>query len=275
MYAQHNGMGGGFPMVPGHEIIGKVAAVGDGVTTYKEGDRIGAGWHGGHDGTCQACKKGFLQMCSSPVVNGETQQGGYGEYVLIQAKAAVRVPAHVDAAKYAPMLCAGVTAFNALRKMDIPAGETVAVQGLGGVGHMAIQYANRLGYRVVAISRDGSKEEVARELGAHDYVDASKGDVGEQLQKLGGARLIIVTAPTAEVAGPLLGAWQASFLLGKGLSVQCWPGGHNGDSEDAIVFTERHNVDCVIEKFPLSKANEAYSAMLSGNVRFKGVLVME
>jgi D-arabinose 1-dehydrogenase-like Zn-dependent alcohol dehydrogenase len=143
-------------------------------------------------------------MCSSPVVNGETKQGGYAEYVLIQARAAVRVPAHIDAAKYAPVLCAGVTAFNTLRNMNIPVGETVAVQGLGGVGHMAIQYANRLGYRVVAISRDGSKEETARALGAHEYVDSSKGDVGEQLQKLGGARLIIVTAPTAEVAGPLL-----------------------------------------------------------------------
>lgn len=157
---------------------------------------------------------------------------------------------------------------------------------------MAIQYANRLGYRVVAISRDGSKEETARALGAHEYVDSSKGDVGEQLQKLGGARLIIVTAPTAEVAGPLLSGLgvlgkllflsvpgditvNTFAMLSKGLSVQCWPGGHDGDPEDAIIFTERHNVDCKIETFPLSEANKVYSAMLSGNVRFKAVLVME
>lgn len=144
-------------------------------------------------------------MCSAPIINGETKEGGYAEYVRIQAKAAVRVPAHVDAAKYAPVLCAGVTAFNAIRNMNIPVGETIAIHGLGGVGHMAIQYANRLGYRVVAISRDGAKEKLARELGAHDYVDSSKGDEAGQLQKLGGARLIIVTAPRGDIAGPLLG----------------------------------------------------------------------
>jgi len=292
MYAQHNGMGGGFPIVPGHEVIGKVAAVGEGVTSYKEGDRIGAGWHGGHDGTCTACQKGFLQMCSSPVVNGENKQGGYGEYVLIQAKAAVKVPEHVDAAEYAPVLCAGVTAFNALRHMGITPGETVAIQGIGGVGHMAIQYANRFGYRVVAISRDGSKEKVARQLGAHEYVDGSKGDVGEQLQKLGGAKLIIVTAPSADVAGPLMGGLgllgkllflsvpgeikvNTFAMLGKGLSVQAWPGGHNKDSEEAIAFTELHGIKTVVEKFPLAKANEAYSHMLGGKANFKAVLIME
>lgn len=156
-------------------------------------------------GTCQGCQKGLFQMCAAPVINGETKEGGYAEYVRIQAKAAVRVPDHVDAAQYAPVLCAGVTAFNAIRNMNIPVGETIAIKGLGGVGHMAIQYANRLGYRVVAMSRDGSKEKLARELGAHDYVDGSKGDEAEQLQKLGGARLIIVTSPTADAAGPLLG----------------------------------------------------------------------
>ncbi|KAK8095672.1 alcohol dehydrogenase [Apiospora kogelbergensis] len=312
MYAQHNGMGGGFPMVPGHEIIGKVAAAGDGVT-WKAGERIGAGWHGGHDGelhtptrtnyqtvlilipppphsgTCNACKKGWLQMCESPVINGENKQGGYSEYVLIRAEAAVRVPAHVDAAKYAPIMCAGMTAFNALRNMGIAAGETVAIQGLGGLGHMAIQYANRFGYRVVAISRDGSKEAFARKLGAHEYVDASKGDVGAQLQKLGGARLVVATAPTADGMGSLMAGLgllgkllvlsvpgditiNTGAMLGKGLSVQSWPGGHCRDSEETIAFTELHGVECIVDTYPLDKAQEAYDAMLAGKIRGRAVI---
>ncbi|KAK8018774.1 alcohol dehydrogenase [Apiospora marii] len=288
MYAQNNIMGGGFPIVPGHEIIGKVAAAGDGVS-WNVGERIGAGWHGGHDGTCNACKKGWLQMCENPVVNGENKQGGYSEYVLIRSEAAVRVPAHVDAAKYAPIMCAGMTAFNALRNMGVAAGETVAVQGLGGLGHMAIQYANRFGYRVVAISRDGAKEAFARKLGAHEYVDASKGDVGAQLQKLGGARLVVATAPTAEGMGSLMGGLgllgkllvlsvpgditiNTAAMLGKGLSVQSWPGGHCRDSEETITFTELHGVECIVDTFPLDKAQEAYDAMLSGKVRGRAVI---
>ncbi|KAH6658486.1 chaperonin 10-like protein [Truncatella angustata] len=289
MYAQHNGMGGGFPIVPGHEIIGSVAAVGDAETTWKEGDRIGAGWHGGHDGTCAACKKGWLQMCEKPVINGENKQGGYSEYVLIRANSGVRIPKDVDAAKYAPVLCAGMTSFNAIRNMNIPAGETVAVQGLGGVGHMAVQYANKFGYRVIAISRDGSKEEFARQLGAHEYIDASKGDVGVQLQKLGGARLVVATAPTADGMGDLLGGLNllgkllvlsvpgeikinTAVMLGKGLSVQSWPGGHNGDSEETIQFTKAQGIDVIIEKFPLDKAQEAYDKMLSGQIRGRAVI---
>ncbi|ROW17871.1 hypothetical protein VPNG_00861 [Cytospora leucostoma] len=251
------------PITFGHDIVGEVAAAGDGVTSYTEGNRVGAGWHGGHDGTCQICKMGLLVVCSNPVINGETKRGGYGESVLIQAKVAVRVPAHVDAAQYAPVLCAGVAAFNALRRLNIPTRKKVAVQGLGGLGHMALQYANRFVYRVVAISRDSSKEKILREIGAHEYVDASQGDVGEQLHNLGGALLIVVTAKTAEVAGPLLSVWDR--WLRKGLSVQRWPGGHNGSFKDAIFFIERHNQ--LIGTFK--------GAMLSGNVRLKAVLIVE
>ncbi|KAL9116716.1 MAG: hypothetical protein Q9187_006756, partial [Circinaria calcarea] len=212
MFAQHNMMGGGFPIVPGHEIIGHVAAVGDDVAVWKVGDRIGGAWHGGHDGTCKACKKGFFQMCDNGVVNGETKGGGYAEYCKLRTEAAVRIPTHVDAAKYAPILCAGVTVFNSMRRMNIPPGATVGVQGLGGLGHLAIQYANKFGYRVVALSRNSQKEKFARELGAHEYIDASKGDTGEALQKLGGASLIVATAPSAEVMTPLL---KGLGMLGK------------------------------------------------------------
>jgi D-arabinose 1-dehydrogenase-like Zn-dependent alcohol dehydrogenase len=291
-YAQYNVFGGGFPITPGHEIIGRVAAVGDGVSSWITGDRIGAGWHGGHDGSCVACQKGLLQMCDNPIINGENKEGGYSEYVIIRAEAAVRVPAHVDAATYAPIMCAGVTTFNSIRLMGIQAGETVAVQGLGGLGHLAIQYANKLGYRVVAVSRDGSKEELARKLGAHEYVDASKGDVAAQLQKLGGAKLAIATSPSSEGMQELLGGlsilgkllilsvpgkatFDTQVMLGKGLSIQAWPAGHNKDSEDAVKFTEMAGVETVVEKFPLSRAQEAYERMLSGKALFRVVIVNE
>ncbi|GKZ43345.1 hypothetical protein AbraIFM66951_004442 [Aspergillus brasiliensis] len=294
VYAQNNVMGGGFPIVPGHEIIGHVAAIGDNVSGWTVGDRIGGGWHGGHDGACKACRKGWYQMCSSQVVNGVTKNGGYAEYCLLNPEAAVRVPSHVPAAKYAPILCAGVSVFNAIRQMNVPVGETVAIQGLGGLGHLAIQYANRMGYRVVAISRDATKEKFVRELGAHECIDSGKEeDIGVALQeKLGGASLVVSTAPTAEVISPLL---KGLGILGKllilsvpgelpidtvtmlkyGLSVQVWPSGHATDSEDAIAFTELHEINCMVEEFPLEKANEAFEAMLKGSVRFRAVITME
>ncbi|KAF7158167.1 hypothetical protein CNMCM5623_002833 [Aspergillus felis] len=292
VFAQNNVMGGGFPIVPGHEIIGRVAAVGDNVSGWTVGDRIGGGWHGGHDGTCKACRKGWYQMCSSQVVNGETKNGGFAEYCLLNPEAAVRIPSHVPAAKYAPILCAGVSVFNSIRHMNVPVGETVAIQGLGGLGHLAIQYANKMGYWVVAISRDATKEKFVRELGAHEYIDSSKKDAGVALQKLGGVSLVVSTAPTAEVISPLL---KGLGILGKllilsvpgelpidtvtmlkyGLSVQVWPSGHATDSEDAIAFTELHNINCMVEEFPLQTANEAYEAMLKGTVRFRAVITME
>ncbi|KAJ5202854.1 hypothetical protein N7449_004933 [Penicillium cf. viridicatum] len=239
-FAQTNLMGGGFPLVPGHEIIGRVAAVGEGETVWKEGDRIGGAWHGGHDGTCGACKKGFFQMCDNGQVNGISRNGGYAEYCLIRREAAVHIPDHVNAAKYAPMLCAGVT-------------------GLGGLGHLALQYANKFGYRVVALSRDSTKEEFARKLGAHEYIDTSKEDPVAALQRLGGASLIVSTAPVPEIINPLiqgLGVMgkllilsivggievNTGMLVGKGKSIWSWPSGHATDSEDAIAFADLHGI---------------------------------
>ncbi|KAL5045994.1 hypothetical protein BDW71DRAFT_197766 [Aspergillus fruticulosus] len=293
VFAQNNAMGGGFPIVPGHEIVGRVAALGDRVSGWTVGDRIGGAWHGGHDGSCKACRKGWYQMCDSQVINGETKNGGYAEYCLLNPEAAVRVPEHLSAAKYAPVLCAGVSVFNSLRHMNVPVGETAAIQGLGGLGHLAIQYANKMGFRVIAISRGGDKEAFARELGAHEYIDTTKvNDVGLALRELGGASLIVTTAPSAEVMKPLL---KGLGILGKllllslpgelpidtvtmlkyGLSVQVWPSGHASDSEEAISFTELHGIDCRVEEFPLDKANEAFDAMLKGTVRFRAVITME
>jgi len=204
-YAQMNAMGGGFPLVPGHEIIGRVVALGSSsITNWTVGDRVGGAWHGGHDGTCHACRAGHFQMCDNGLVNGVTRNGGYAEYCTLRAEAAVPVPEDVDAAKYAPILCAGVTMFNSLRRQRIPVGETVAVQGLGGLGHLAIQYANKFGYRVVALSRGKDKESFARSLGAHHYIDTTDGDAGEQLRALGFASLVMTTVPDAAALPGLL-----------------------------------------------------------------------
>ncbi|KAK3905224.1 chaperonin 10-like protein [Staphylotrichum tortipilum] len=290
---QHNAFGVGFPMTPGHEVIGRVAAVGTGAEKWKVGDRIGAGWHGGYDGTCGACKKGLFQMCDNQPITGVTRNGGYAEYVLVRSEAGVRVPDEVDAAKYAPLLCAGVTVFNAMRQMNVPPGSTVAVQGLGGLGHLGVQYAAKFGYRVVALSRGADKEAFARQLGAHEYVDTTKGDAGVALKALGGADLIVVTSPDVKGIPELLNGLapvgkllvlsvpsepvpiNIVTLLLKGLSVHSWPVGHAVDMEETIQFSELQGVDCMIEKFPLEKANEAYDAMLKGSVRFRAVLTFE
>lgn len=199
IFLQDGGMlGRGFPNTPGHEFIGRVVAFGEGVTEWKIGDRAGGAWHAGHDGTCSTCRRGNFQMCDAREINGESREGGYAEYATLRIEAAIRVPENIDAANYAPILCAGVTVYNGMKQMKIPPGSTVAVQGLGGLGHLAIQYANRFGWRVIAISRNRDKEAFARKLGAHEFVTASEGDVGEQLQGLGGVELVVATAPDAE-----------------------------------------------------------------------------
>ncbi|KAK3314408.1 chaperonin 10-like protein [Apodospora peruviana] len=289
VYAQNDGMGGGFPITPGHEIIGRVAAVGEDIQTWKVGERVGSGWHGGHDGTCEPCKKNWPHMCVNQIINGETKEGGYGEYVILRTEAVASVPESIDAAKYAPILCAGMTVFNSIRNMKIGVGELVAVQGLGGLGHLAIQYAAKFGYRVAAISRGDSKEKFVRDLGAHEYIDTSKIDAAEALQKLGGAALIVTTSPDGKSIAGLVGGlgilgkllilsvpgevtFNIGAMLHNGLSIQSWPSGNARDSEDAIKFTQLEGINCMVETFPLEKANDAYNAMLSGSVRFRAVI---
>ncbi len=211
-------------MVPGHEVIGDVVAVGSNVSTWKVGDRAGGPWHGGHDSTCRQCRRGQYQMCEHEEINGFTKRGGYAEYMIMRTEASVRIPKDVDPAEFAPLLCAGVTTFNSMRNMGVQPGSVVAVQGLGGLGHLAIQFAAKMGYRVVALSSSAGKEDFAKQLGAHDYVDGSKQNAAEYLQSLGGASLIVATAPSPKAVEPLLYGLEAygTLLVLAGESSLVW-----------------------------------------------------
>jgi len=288
---QAGAFGNSFPIIPGHEIIGNIAAVGEGESRWKVGDRVGGPWHGGHDGVCKQCQRGQFQMCQNGAINGVTKDGGYAEYVLLRTEAVVNVPTDVDPIEYAPILCAGITVFNSIRKLSIPPGELVAIQGLGGLGHLAVQYANKMGYRVAALSSGDKKRDFAHKLGAHEYIDTSKEDPCKKLQELGGAALIVATAPNSKAIGPLTGGLEAGGrllvlapcggievssidLITKAAGVVGFPSGHALDSEEAIAFTKLHNIRCMVEKFPLKDAQKAFDHMLSGDVRFRSVLVM-
>lgn len=282
----------------GHEYIGTVVALGPNagvIGKWQVGDLVGGAWHGGHDGHCRSCSRGDFQMCANEEINGVSRDGGYGEYAILRAEAAVRLPrdlAKEDLAMWSPFLCAGVTVFNGMRRMGVAAGDVVAVQGLGGLGHLAVQFARKMGFRTVALSRGEDKRAFAMDLGAHDYIDTAAGDVAEQLQKLGGAALIIVTAPNPKAIEPLIKglaprgtllihtaigpvAFDTVSMVLKALSVRGWPSGHALDSEEAIQFARQNGVKCLVEKFPLEKANEAMAHMLSGKARFRAVLTMD
>jgi len=281
-----------FPFVPGHETVGTVVSLGSGVTKWKVGDLVGGAWHGGHDGTCRSCQRGLFQMCDNEAINGITRVGGYAEYTTLRSEAVVSLPNNLDKAEMAPLLCAGVTVFNGIRKMEIEQGGIVAVQGLGGLGHLAVQYARKMGYRTVALSSSDSKRKFATDLGATDYVDGSKEKTVEALQKMGGADLIVVTAPNPKIITDLPWALAAmgkvlvlapvgditvstSPMIMKAVSVHGWPSGHALDSEEAIAFAQRQGVNCMVERFPLDKVQEAVDHMLSGKVRFRAVLMMD
>lgn len=229
-------------------------------------------------------------MCDNKAVNGVTMDGGYAEFVLLRAEAVVRVPADLDPAETAPLLCAGVTVFNSMRKMHVEPGNTVAVQGVGGLGHLAVQYARRMGYHTVAVSSGAAKRAFALELGAHAYVDASAEDPVAALQGLGGAAMVVATAPNPAAIGPLVGglqpggklvvlapvgpvAFDTGLMVQRGASVHGWPSGHALDSEEAIRFARDHGVRCFVEKVPLADAAKAMEDCASGKVRFRGVLI--
>jgi len=292
--AVEGGMGDlNWPLIPGHETVGTVVGVGAGVKNWKEGELAGGAWCGGWDGTCRSCMRGLFQMCENGTVNGVFRVGGYAEYTTLRAEAAVRLPSNVDMAKMAPLLCAGVTVFNGIRNMKIPAGGTVAIQGLGGLGHLAVQYSRKLGYRTIALSSNATKRDFAlNQLGATDYVDGSSEDAVAAVQRMGGADLVVSTAPSPKVVPSLVNmiAPRGTLLLLsavgdvsistiplilKGITVCGWPSGHALDSREAVDFARRNGVECMIEKFPLEKAQDAIDHMLSGNVRFRGVLVMD
>lgn len=288
---KHGGFPGlSYPRVPGHEVAGVVDAVGEGVTAWSVGDRVGVGWHGGHCFTCEPCRRGQFINCQNGRITGITHDGGYAELMVAPWEACARIPEQLPAADAGPLLCAGITTYNSLRNCGARPGDTVAVQGIGGLGHLAIQYARRMGFRVVALSGSDSKRELAAELGAHEYIDSSAQDPAEALQALGGADVILATAPNSEAIGKAMGGLAprgqlllvaaafdpmpmvpASLLSGK--RIQGWPSGSSIDSEDTMRFSALHEVRARIQTFPLEKAAEAFAAVMSNEVRFRAVLV--
>ena len=278
------------PRVPGHEVAGVVDALGADVSTFAVGDRVGIGWHGGHDGTCPACLTGRFLDCSKAGVTGITFDGGYAEYLLAPAVALARLPDGMPFEEAAPILCAGVTTFNALRNSGARPGDLVGIQGLGGLGHLGVQYARAMGFEVVALSRGEEKEGFARELGAHHYVDTKREDFATRIQELGGARVLLATAPNAQAIAstlPALGLGGAVVVVAapfepievSALSLipgdrrlQGWASGSAADSSDALRFTQLQGIRPWIERYPLAEASRALESMLSGKARFRAVL---
>jgi D-arabinose 1-dehydrogenase-like Zn-dependent alcohol dehydrogenase len=278
------------PRVPGHEVAGVVDALGAGAERFRVGDRVGLGWHGGHDGTCDVCLTGRFIHCRNARITGISFDGGYQDHLLAPEVAVARIPEGLDFAEAAPLLCAGVTTFNALRHSGARPGDLVAVHGLGGLGHLGLQYARAMGFEVVAISRGTGKEEFARKLGAHHYVDSTRPDFAATMAKLGGARVILATAPHAGSISALVPGLglegcllivAAPFepiqvgvidLLSRDARIQGWSSGTATDSTDAMAFAVKHGVRPMIEKFPLKDASRALDAMMKGTVRFRAVL---
>jgi len=280
-----------YPRVPGHEVAGIVDAVGAGVAGWNVGDRVGVGWHGGHCGHCDACRHGDFLVCQvAALVPGISYDGGHADYMIAPAVALARIPEGLSAADAAPLMCAGVTTFNALRHAGARPGDLVAVLGIGGLGHLGVQFAAKAGYRTVAIARGKDKEPLARRLGAHHYVDSQSQDPAEELTRLGGARVILATvtsgkAMTATIGGlavdgklVVLGAAHeplevtALALIGGRRSIAGWPSGRSIDSQDTMAFSVLTGVRSMNELFPLDRAAEAYDRMMSGKARFRMVL---
>jgi D-arabinose 1-dehydrogenase-like Zn-dependent alcohol dehydrogenase len=281
-----------YPRVPGHEVAGVVDEIGEGVTEWKKGDRVGVGWHGGHDFVCEACRRGDFIACKSEAITGISRDGGYQEYMLARHEAVARIPDDLDAAEAGPLLCAGVTTFNSLRHSGARMGDLVGVQGIGGLGHLGIQFAAKAGYRVAAIGRGPENAALAKKLGAAVYIDTVATNPAEELTKLGGAKVILATAPNAKSISALIGGLgvggkllvvgapfepmevSAIALLSARRDIQGWPSGSAMDSEDTLRFSSQSGVRAMIEKYPLEKVKDAYARMTSGKAEFRVVLTM-
>jgi D-arabinose 1-dehydrogenase-like Zn-dependent alcohol dehydrogenase len=279
-----------YPRVPGHEVVGVIDAVGADVPDWKEGMRVGVGWHGGHCGHCEPCRRGDFILCVRGQVPGIAYDGGYAEYMIAPFEALAAIPEDLKAEDAAPLLCAGITTFNALRHSGARAGDTVAVLGVGGLGHLAVQFAARMGFRTVAIARGENKGPLAKKLGAHIYIDSTAQDAAAELTKLGGAKVILATVTDAKTMssvipglgsnGKLVVVGASSdpievspmLLIGARRSIAGWPSGTARDSEDTLRFSVLSNVRPMIEAFPLAKAAEGYEHMMSGKARFRAVL---
>ena len=281
-----------YPRIPGHEVAGLVDEVGGGVTAWKKGQRVGVGWHGGHDGTCRECRRGDFRNCRNALVCGISYDGGYQEYMVAPAEALVPIPQSLKDAEAAPLLCAGITTYNALRHSGAMPGDLVAVQGIGGLGHLGIQFANKFGYKVAAIGRGAENASLAKKLGATLYIDSQATNAAEELQKLGGAQVIVATAPNSKAMSELvnglgpngklmvIGATSDPIevtplqLINGSRAIQGWASGTPADSEDTLNFAELSGVRPMIETYTLDKAAEAYARMMSGKAQFRVVLTM-
>jgi NADPH2:quinone reductase len=279
-----------YPHVPGHEIAGRIDAVGEDVEGWSIGDRVGVGWHGGHCFTCDACRRGDFQQCENAEITGITYDGGYAEYTTVPSEALAAIPEDLVAADAAPLLCAGVTTYNALRNTDARPGDLVAVQGVGGLGHLGIQYAHAAGFETVALSRSPDKADLARELGADHFVDASEEDPAKRLRALGGADVILGTAPSSDAIESILGGIgtdgsvvlvgvpgepveaNVQNLVATRGSVEGWASGHARDSQDTLEFSSLRDITPEIETYPLDDVATAYGRMIENEARFRVVL---
>jgi D-arabinose 1-dehydrogenase-like Zn-dependent alcohol dehydrogenase len=281
-----------YPRVPGHEVAGVIDEVGAGVTTWKTGQRVGVGWHGGHDGTCLQCRRGDFGNCRNFKIAGVSYDGGYQEYMIAPVEALAALPETLSDVEAAPLLCAGVTTYNALRHSGALPGDLVAVQGIGGLGHLGVQFASKFGYKVAAIGRGPENAALAKKLGAAVYIDSKATNAAQELQKLGGAQVILATAPSSKAMSELidgLGPNGKLMVVGAGAdpievtpiqlifgtrTIQGWASGTPVDSEDTLKFAELSGVRPMIETYPLEKAAEAYARMMSGKAQFRVVLTM-
>ena len=281
-----------YPRVPGHEVAGVIDELGEGVSAWKKGQRVGVGWHGGQDNTCVSCRRGDFRNCQNLKIPGISYDGGYQQYMLAPVAALAAIPESLSDVEAAPLLCAGITTFNALRHSGAMPGDLVAVQGIGGLGHLGIQFANKFGYKVAAIGRGSENATLAKKLGANIYIDSKSTKAAVELQKLGGARVILATAPNSKAMSELIDGLGpngelmvigATFdpievtpiqLISGSRTIQGWAAGTPADSEDTLRFAELSGVRPMIETYPLEKAAEAYARMMSGKAQFRVVLTM-
>ncbi|WP_343676422.1 alcohol dehydrogenase [Paraburkholderia heleia] len=279
-----------FPRVPGHEIAGVIEKLGARVDEWKVGQRVGVGWHGGHCGHCEHCRHGDFVLCKNGQIPGISYDGGYADYMVAPQEALARMPDDLSDVDAAPLLCAGITTFNALRHSGARAGDVVAILGIGGLGHLGVQYARKMGFVTVAIARGQDKAPLAKQLGAHHYIDSASQDAAQALLALGGARVILATATSGKAMSAVLGGLGLNgklimlgvseepvevpitqFIMGRH-SLQGWPSGTAADSQETLAFSALSGVKPMIEEYPLSRAAQAYERMMSGKARFRVVL---
>jgi D-arabinose 1-dehydrogenase-like Zn-dependent alcohol dehydrogenase len=279
-----------YPRVPGHEVAGSIDAIGAGVTGWSPGQRVGVGWHGGHCGYCESCRRGDFITCRFGQIPGISYDGGYAEYLIAPAVALALIPPELSAVEAGPLMCAGITTYNALRHSGARPGHRVAVLGIGGLGHLAVQFAAKMGFDTVAIARGKHKEALARQLGARHYIDSASQDPANELAKLGGARVVLATVTNGKAMSAVLGGLSVDgkllvvgaaaepievppmVLIGARRSVAGWPAGTSIDSQDTLSFSVLTGVRSMNEVFPLERASEAYERMMSGKAQFRVVL---